>query len=97
MSRIPSASPEVGVIRTYVDWLVGLPWNVSSSDLLDIKEAAGMPDVEAVYTGADLIADDIGTLPTLLVFPRPDGSPMTAPPQEWWSGLRVTTSSASGF
>ena len=23
MSRIPSASPEVGVIRTYVDWLVG--------------------------------------------------------------------------
>ena len=27
-----------------------------------------MPGVEAVYTGADLIADDIGTLPTLLVF-----------------------------
>src|ERR1700683_5040086 len=47
----------------------------------DIKSAAGMPDVEAVYTGADLIADDIGTLPTLLVFPRPDGSPMTAPPR----------------
>jgi ATP-dependent Lon protease len=23
MSRIPSASPEVGVIRTYVDWLIG--------------------------------------------------------------------------
>jgi ATP-dependent Lon protease len=40
MSRIPSASPEVGVIRTYVDWLVGLPWNVSTEDLLDIKEAA---------------------------------------------------------
>jgi ATP-dependent Lon protease len=40
MSRIPSASPEVGVIRTYVDWLVGLPWNVSTDDQLDIKEAA---------------------------------------------------------
>jgi aerobic carbon-monoxide dehydrogenase large subunit len=48
---------------------------------IDITAAAGMPDVEAVYTGADLIADDIGTLPTLLVFPRPDGSPMTAPPR----------------
>jgi aerobic carbon-monoxide dehydrogenase large subunit len=45
------------------------------------KAAAGMPGVEAVYTGADLIADDIGTLPTLLVFPRPDGSPMTVPPR----------------
>jgi aerobic carbon-monoxide dehydrogenase large subunit len=48
---------------------------------VDIAAAAGMPGVEAVYTGADLIADDIGTLPTLLVFPRPDGSPMTAPPR----------------
>ncbi len=30
MSRIPSASPEVGVIRTYVDWLVALPWDTST-------------------------------------------------------------------
>src|SRR3954463_15040761 len=44
MSRIPSASPEVGVIRTYVDWLVGLPWNVSTTDNLDIKEAARILD-----------------------------------------------------
>ena len=43
MSRIPSASPEVGVIRTYVDWLVSLPWNVSTDDRLDIKEAAADP------------------------------------------------------
>src|SRR3954466_8202429 len=44
MSRIPSASPEVGVIRTYVDWLVGLPWNVSTDDRLNIKEAAEILD-----------------------------------------------------
>ncbi len=44
MSRIPSASPEVGVIRTYVDWLIGLPWNVSTEDQLDIKEAARILD-----------------------------------------------------
>src|SRR4029434_7871154 len=44
MSRIPSASPEVGVIRTYVDWLVGLPWDVSTEDQLDIREAAKILD-----------------------------------------------------
>jgi carbon-monoxide dehydrogenase large subunit len=48
---------------------------------IDIKAAAGMAGVEAVYTGADLVADNIGTLPTLLVFPRPDGKPMTVPPR----------------
>jgi ATP-dependent Lon protease len=44
MSRIPSASPEVGVIRTYVDWLISLPWSVSTDDRLDIKEAAKILD-----------------------------------------------------
>src|ERR1035437_1143034 len=44
MSRIPSASPEVGIIRTYVDWLVALPWNVSTTDNLDIKIAAKILD-----------------------------------------------------
>ncbi|MDH8080072.1 hypothetical protein QIG57_27305, partial [Klebsiella pneumoniae] len=34
-----------------------------------------------VYTGADLVADDIGTIPTLPIFKRPDGSPMAAPPR----------------
>jgi carbon-monoxide dehydrogenase large subunit len=48
---------------------------------VDVKAAVAMPGVQAVYTGADLVADDIGTIPTLLVFPRPDGSPMTAPPR----------------
>jgi ATP-dependent Lon protease len=44
MSRIPTASPEVGVIRTYVDWLVALPWDKSSDDNLDIKQAAKVLD-----------------------------------------------------
>ena len=44
MSRIPSASPEVGVIRTYVDWLVSLPWNVTTEDRYDIKEAVKILD-----------------------------------------------------
>jgi ATP-dependent Lon protease len=57
MSRIPSASPEVGVIRTYVDWLVGLPWNVSTDDQLDIREAARI--LEEDHYGLDKIKERI--------------------------------------
>ena len=48
---------------------------------IDTAPAAAMPGVEAVLTGADLIADDIGDIPTLMIFKRPDGSPMTVPPR----------------
>src|SRR5207302_1759048 len=48
---------------------------------INTKAAAEMPGVAAVYTGADLIKDDIGTIPTLSIFKRPDGSPMTVPPR----------------
>jgi ATP-dependent Lon protease len=39
LGRIPSASPEQGVIRTYVDWLVSLPWGVETADNLELSEA----------------------------------------------------------
>ena len=48
---------------------------------IDSSAAAGMPGVTAVFTGADLVRDDIGTIPTLLIFKRPDGAPMTVPPR----------------
>jgi carbon-monoxide dehydrogenase large subunit len=48
---------------------------------IDATAAGSMPGVIAIYTGADLVAADVGTLPTLPIFKRPDGSPATFPPR----------------
>lgn len=39
LSRLPTAAAEYGVIRTYLDWLVTLPWSKSTTDNLEIKHA----------------------------------------------------------
>ncbi|MGJ4956123.1 xanthine dehydrogenase family protein molybdopterin-binding subunit [Bradyrhizobium sp. HKCCYLRH2015] len=51
---------------------------ILSIDTAAAREIAG---VQAIYTGADLVADDVGTIPTLAIFKRPDGKPMTVPPR----------------
>jgi ATP-dependent Lon protease len=40
LATMPSGAPEVGIIRTYVDWLVSLPWAEATDDNLDITRAA---------------------------------------------------------
>ncbi|MBC5823885.1 MAG: endopeptidase La [Candidatus Eremiobacteraeota bacterium] len=44
LGKIPSASPEYSVIRTYLDWLVTLPWSVTTEDSLDIGKARKILD-----------------------------------------------------
>src|SRR5450432_456702 len=39
MERLSSQSAEYGVIKSYLDWLVELPWNTMSQDNLDIEHA----------------------------------------------------------
>jgi ATP-dependent Lon protease len=40
LNAMPSIAPEGGVVRTYLDWLVNLPWSPATVDRLDIPEAA---------------------------------------------------------
>jgi ATP-dependent Lon protease len=37
MSRLPTAAAEYGVIRTYLDWIVSLPWDKTTKDNLDLE------------------------------------------------------------
>jgi carbon-monoxide dehydrogenase large subunit len=53
---------------------------------IDVQPARRAPGVVAVFTGADLAQDKLGTMKMTLKRKRPDGSPMFAPPHR---GLAV--------
>ena len=89
MSRIPSASPEVGVIRTYVDWLADLPWDNSSEDNLDIRKAAIVLDED--HYGLEKVKERI--LEYLAVT---EAEPDPAAPSSASSGLRASARRPSG-
>jgi ATP-dependent Lon protease len=44
LEGLSSASPETGVIRTYLDWIISLPWSAKTEDSLDIKTAERILD-----------------------------------------------------
>jgi len=44
LQRIPPSSPEYTVSRTYLDWLVELPWSNETADRVDIQEALNILD-----------------------------------------------------
>jgi ATP-dependent Lon protease len=44
LERMPEASGEYSMVRTYLDWLVELPWSVETEDRLDLAEARRVLD-----------------------------------------------------
>jgi ATP-dependent Lon protease len=44
LEKLPSAAAEYGVIRTYVDWILSLPWNETTEDNLDLERARTILD-----------------------------------------------------
>jgi len=50
-------SPEIGVIRGYLEWLIELPWAVETEDRLDLAEAAAV--LEADHYGLEKVKERI--------------------------------------
>ena len=44
LERMPEAAAEYGMIRSYLDWLIDLPWSVLSPERIDIAEARQILD-----------------------------------------------------
>lgn len=44
MSRMSPGAAEFTVSRTYIDWLIDIPWDVSTQDILDIGQASNILD-----------------------------------------------------
>ena len=57
LSKLPPAAAEYGVIKTYLDWLTSMPWNVTTEGEIDIKKAREILDED--HYGLDRIKDRI--------------------------------------
>jgi ATP-dependent Lon protease len=46
LAVIPPVSPEYGLIRTYLDWMVSLPWNLLTGGDIDVARARAVLDAD---------------------------------------------------
>ncbi len=46
LEKLPSAAAEYGVIRTYLEWILTLPWNETTPDNLDLDAARSVLDAD---------------------------------------------------
>ncbi len=57
LNAMPPMSPEIGIIRTYIDWILDLPWVEESADNLDVANAAAVLDAD--HYGLERVKDRI--------------------------------------
>jgi ATP-dependent Lon protease len=57
LASMPPMSPEIGVIRTYLDWILELPWLEKTDDNLDVTQASKVLDAD--HFGLDKVKDRI--------------------------------------
>ncbi len=46
LASVPQASPEHGIIRTYLEWLTSLPWNSMTGGAIDMRRAREVLDAD---------------------------------------------------
>jgi ATP-dependent Lon protease len=57
LAQMPTASAEHGVIRSYLEWMADLPWEMQSEDRLNVEEARRILDED--HYGLDKVKDRI--------------------------------------
>jgi len=57
LAKTPAMSPESSIIRTYLDWLIGLPWDIRTADKINLKRARKVLDKD--HYGLEEIKDRI--------------------------------------
>ena len=55
--KMPPMSPETSYVRTYLDWLTEIPWNVATTDAIDLKRAKKILDED--HAGLEKVKDRI--------------------------------------
>ena len=58
LERMPEASAEHGMIRSYLDWLIELPWSKLSEERIDIAEARRILDEEGGVDFSYVVGQD---------------------------------------
>ncbi|MCY4525267.1 MAG: endopeptidase La, partial [Anaerolineaceae bacterium] len=57
LGSMPPATPEAGILRTWIDWIITLPWSDASEDNLDVSHARKVLD--AGHYGLPRVKDRI--------------------------------------
>jgi ATP-dependent Lon protease len=57
LAKMPPAAAEYTVARTYLDWLIALPWSKQTTDNLDIADARRVLDAD--HSGLEKVKDRI--------------------------------------
>ncbi|MBA3948964.1 MAG: endopeptidase La, partial [Acidobacteria bacterium] len=57
LSKMPAAAAEYTVARTYIDWLVALPWNKRTDEVIDLLKTKAVLDAD--HTGLEKAKDRV--------------------------------------